>query len=82
MDEDIKAMVEETTRQAKEVFKSSKELQAQVAIARAGDKNIQQFGEYLHNIAVKYAKAHGDNFGELFIAELDAVDWTTLVGEV
>lgn len=82
MDEDIRAMVAETTRQAKEVVKHNKELSSLVKTGKEKNLTIKELAKLLQDESTKYAEKHHGNFGELFIAELDAVDWRGLVAEV
>lgn len=64
MEQDMKAYGEEITNLAIKYINSTPELYNRVKRANS-----------INDEAVVWAEEHGDEFGQLFITELDMVDW-------
>ena len=80
MEEDMENYGKEITMLAIKKINKDHDLYKDVKFGRINDK--ERTTKTVKDTCVKYAKAHGEEFGELFITELDSVDWDLVIARV
>lgn len=75
MEQDMKSYVQENTLHVIRTINSTPKLYTFV-------KENLKFNLSIKDSATTWAKNHGDEFGDLFITELDSVDWDEVARRV
>ena len=80
MEQDMRSYREEVTLQVIKTINKSPELYKDMKFGKMGARSHNE--DTIKKTCVEYAKAHNNEFGDLFQSELDEVNWSLVIARV